>query len=298
MQVSAQSLRHLQAVFGDCVPKHNAAAMLEDSPLSPTSPAELQALRAVVVAAAGKRLADFMAQSASPALTPTATSASHAAALHMRQVHAARELRTPDGLLKVLTEKKAAAVFQQVAAMKDVPHAFLEEGCVHRSHVIAKRLEDDGLFTEKIFAIPTSGDLVIESKKAKLGFTVTIYHEAVVVHVHSQSGSGLERRVLDPSVADQPLTVPQWLSTMHPSPVTPMGDRVPDSERASLETFFLPRFAYGLSDRNEPPTSWSNRDLLNALAWHNEAKVVQHQLESSGFYHELPKLAGKAPGQL
>ena len=268
--------------------------MLEQSPVAPVSAAELEALRAIVLEAAGKKLSELAPPTMSSTLPRASFSAEASAAqLQMRQIHAARELRTPEGLLKVLTEKKAGAVFTEVAAMKDVPHTFLEEGCVHRSHVVAKRLEDAGIFTEKIFTIPTSGDLVMETAKAKLGFTVAIYHEAVVVHVQTDAGNGIERRVIDPSVGDAPLTVEQWLASMHPSPVTPMGDLVPESERGSLETFFLPRFAYGLPDRNAPPTAWDPKDLESAFKWNDDAKAVQKDYEDGGFYDELPKLAGR-----
>lgn len=293
MQVSARSFAQLQAVFGDCLPKQNGAAMLDSSPVAPTNAAELQALRTLVVELAGQKLAAFAPAPAS-ATSTQARSLPRGSLLQLGQVQAARDLRSSDGLLKVLTEKKATAVFDTLAAMKDVPHTFLEEGCFHRSHVLAKRLEEAGIFCEKIFTIPTSGDLVMETAKAKLGFSVAIYHEAVVVHVVSDDGSGIERRVLDPSVGDRPLRVDEWLATMHPSPVTPMGDVVPESERGSLETFFLPRFAYGLSDRSAPPTSWNEKDLASAFQWNDEAKTVQKDYEDGGFYDELPKLAGKA----
>ena len=88
------------------------------------------------------------------------------------------------------------------------------------------------------------------------------------------------------------------VTTMHPSPVTPMGDAVPPEERGSLETFFLPRFAYGLSDRNAPPTTWNEKDLASAFKWNDEWKVVQKDYEDGGFYDELPKLAGKGADKL
>jgi hypothetical protein len=291
MQVSPRSFAQLKAVFGDCLPKQNAAAMLDSSPVAPSNPAELQALRTLVVELAGKKLAEIApAQTTSTTARPLPS----AAVLQLGQLQAARELRSSDGLLRVLTEKRATALFDTIAAMKDVPHTFLEEGCLHRSHVVAKRLEEAGIFCEKIFTIPTSGDLVMETAKAKLGFSVAIYHEAVVVHVARDDGSGIERRVLDPSVGDTPLTVEAWLSTMHPSPVTPMGEPIPPEERGGLETFFLPRFAYGLSDRNDPPAAWRAEDLASAFKWNDEWKVVQKDYEDGDFYDELKRLAGRA----
>jgi hypothetical protein len=161
--------------------------------------------------------------------------------------------------------------FALVAAMKDVPFDFLEEGCVHRSHVVAKRLEERGIDVDKVFFLPHGSDLVMNTSKAKLGYTVVIYHEAVV----------LERKwVLDPSVADRPLTLDEWQKTMRPA--------VKD---AKAETFFLPRFAYGLPDRASPPSTWRAKDLASANAWNTEWREAKQCLDESDFYDTLPKLA-------
>jgi hypothetical protein len=114
-QVSARSFAQLKAVFGDCLPKQNGAAMLESSPVAPIHPAELQALRGLVSAFAGKKLAELVPD-AQPAST-TARPLPNGTSLLIGRVQAARELRTSDGLLRVLTEKKAAAVFDSIAAM-------------------------------------------------------------------------------------------------------------------------------------------------------------------------------------
>jgi hypothetical protein len=291
MQVSPRVLGQLAAVFGDCVPKENAEALLEHSPQAPTNPAERVALQQAALALAGQKLTT-LAQAAEKLsggrpqtqTTTTGVAVRSPQALQLGQVAAARELTTPDGLRRVLSEKKAAELFSGIAKMDDIPHGFLEDGCLHRSHMVAKRLEEQGIHTEKIFTIPHQGDLLIDSDKARLGFTVTWYHEAVCVHV--QTLTGLERRVLDPSVSDGPLPVGDWLKKMKGTGTDP-----------ALETFFLPRFAYGLSDRDAPPSAWREKDLQSAHeftvggGWQEMEKGYVEM----GFYDgELARLAGRA----
>jgi hypothetical protein len=281
-----RTFERLKAVFGDCVPKQNAAALLDASPAAPQSPEELQALRALVVELQGKKLSEIPVQAKGTIGEATASSTQSrampaATSLQLRQVQAARELRTPDGLLKVVSEKKAQALFDEIAAMKDIPHGFLEDGCLHRSHVIGKRLEDKGVLAEKIFTIPLGGDLVMDTPKARLGFTVVWYHEAITVHV--QTKDGVERRVLDPSVGDKPLTVEEWTKGMK------------GSDGAPLETFFLPRFAYGLGARDNPPSAYVQKDLDEALAFCRDGwRESMKGYEEMGFYEgEAHKLAGR-----
>lgn len=194
-------------------------------------------------------------------------------------MQASRERTTSDGLQKRLSPARTAAVFNAAAAMSDIPWNFLEEGCVHRSHVLAKRLEDQGVYCEKVFTIPQGGDLVMNSEKARLGFTVCWYHEAVVVHMQTLEGS--QRMVIDPSVADEPITVDAWLSTME------------STNNAPLETFYLPRFAYGLGARDNPPNAWVDDELETAQNWGNTWQDTEKVLLDMNFYDELKKLAGR-----
>ncbi len=265
MRVTPTAVRQLRAVFGDCVPKDNAADVLAQSPLAPTGRA-LDELMAVLGDVAGQKL-------------PAPPSSSPVRPLHevaLAQVQARRDVGG------VLSEAKLAEAWRAVTAMTDVPFGFLEEGCVHRSHVVCKRLEEQGVSSEKVFLIPLGADLVMDTPRAKLGYTVVWYHEAPVVHV--QTKDGVERRVLDPSVADRPLTVDEWRSTMRPA-----------KAGVALETFFLPRFAYGLQDRDHPPDTWRPEDVASALTWNTEWRAVADSLESSGFYEELPKLLADPP---
>jgi hypothetical protein len=258
----------VRAVFGDAIPADEGAAlrMLQDSPAVTTaSQAERAALREAVVALAADRRAEVLAQSAG---RPRA-----------RPLPPALAVRGP-ALRRVLSPQQARALFDQAAAMKDVPWRILEEGCIHRAHVVAKRFEDGGVFSEKVFAIPKNGeDLVIETAKARLGYTVVWFHAATVVHVRDEGGA--RRMVIDPSVADGPVDVETWAAAMH------------GAKGAALDVFYLPRFASQLWHRDEPPAGWTDDELEAAFAWSEEAPEVEKSYVDSGFYDEVKKLAGR-----
>jgi Glutaminase len=279
--IQPATLAKLRAIFGDCVPQQNAVSQLEQSPLAPTSALELQALRDAVVEAAGKKLVE-LASYAEAARLPSSVVAQKqpdAQRLLLAQVQAARGIQGPGALRRVLTEAQLAQVFTRAAENPDILWRFLEEGCLHRAHVLAKDLEDAGYFSEKIFTIPLGGDLVMETEKARLGFTVCWYHEAVSAWV--QTKDGVERRVIDPSFGDRALSVQEWLAAMHSNTGTP------------LETFYLPRFAYGLGARNDPPTAWNLDDLATARSWKDEWRAVEQSLDDMDFYAQLKELAGR-----
>ena len=168
---------------------------------------------------------------------------------------------------------EAQRIFDVVAAMGDVPFGFLEEGCIHRAHVVCKRLEERGIESEKLIILPHGADLVMTTPRAKLGYTVVWYHESPCVTVDGK------KWVVDPSVADRPLTVDEWRKTMRPAVDAP------------VEVFVMPRFAYGLEDRKAPPTTWRAKDVASALKWNDDWRESAAWMEESGFYEQLPKLA-------
>jgi hypothetical protein len=272
-------------VFGDVVPadsKH-ALAQLEQSPLKPQDPAELQAVRAVVLERATAALEELKQLDYKPAfLQPQAGDA--------RPMPAAMALRLQEmtkPLDPVISVERAREVFDKLASDPDIPHRFVHDGCHFRAHVEAKALEDEGVYSEKVFLRPDSGaDLRIDSEHAQLGWTLGIFHTAPVVLVKDADGE-VSRRVLDPSLGSEPMTLDAWRSRM----------RAMDG--GSCETFFLPRQALHLSDRYDPPTSWREEDVKDAVAWNHQYKEVQAELEKMGFdghLQELAKMYERGPG--
>ncbi len=185
--------------------------------------------------------------------------------------------KTADGLKRVVTLAEAKALFEQLANAPDIPHKFIDEGCHFRAHVESKRLEEAGVYSEKIFILPHASDLKIMSDNHPLGFTLGIFHTAPCINVQLEDGR-VERRVIDPSLFRGPVPEETWAKSMRGLNGKP------------CEIFYLPRFALHLSDRKEPPTAWRKEDLDDATAWNTQYQEVQKDMEASGFYDHLKEL--------
>jgi hypothetical protein len=281
--MTSTTLSSLQRIFGDCVPKAGAIAHLEQSPLAPTSAQELQELRVAALETAGKKLSALTGERVQTAPASGARSElPDVQRLQLQQLTRAQ----PAKLTRVLSTPQLEAAFALARNGLSIPWGFLEEGCLHRAYVLAKALEDQGYFSEQVFVIPHRGDLVATSSATpsdgtRLGTTVGWYHEAVCVWVNGEHSA--QRRVIDPSLADAPLTIEDWLSRMR------------SNVGGGLETFFLPRFAYGLLSRDDPPSAWNDDDLATARAWTDEWRAAQKALEEMDFYSQLKALIDGAP---
>lgn len=276
----------VRAIFGDAVPAvpKDALAMLEQSPLRPRDPAALAAVRALVLEKASSELERLQKESyrfwdGTPASAVDARPLPAAMALRLQ------ELTKP--LDPVVTSARAKELFEVLANADDIPHDFVDEGCHQRAHVAAKRLEDAGVYSEKAFLRPDSGaDLKIPSDKSPIGFTLGIFHTAPCVLVKGDDGES-RRMVLDPSLFDGPVSVEEWAARMYP-----LGE----GEAGKEELFFLPRFAFHLSDRYAPPTAWRKKDLEDAAAWSAAHKEVLASMKESGFHDHLVKWAAEVEG--
>lgn len=282
LSLPPKQLQQLTAVFGSRVPKdaESAAAMLAQSPAAPASAAELQALRDVLTSVAGveihalKASADALAHSQPVDHGQRPTPGPLAARL--QQMTGADQATSAPGLTKVLTPQQAQALFDKVANDPDIPHKFIDDGCHFRSTMAAKSLEDEGAFSEKIVTNADRSDLKINSDLSPAGFTLCMFHMATAVWV--DAGEGPERRVIDPSLADGPVSIDDWQRHMH------------GLNHKPLQTYFLPRFCGHPMDRDDPPTSWQQKDLDEAAKWTTDFKAFQDELEKSGFYEQLPKM--------
>ena len=138
-----------------------------------------------------------------------------------------------DGLL---TEEQAENLFEVVkrnrfvtstGEMQEIPWDQVENGCSERAHLTARLLMSAGVPCRRVFAVCTADPeetdegLWIESEAAgdgrpgspaRIGFG---FHTAVTVQVRRDDG-GIDERVFDPSIAPGgPITIGNWLATMH-----------------------------------------------------------------------------------
>ena len=261
--------------------------MLDDSPLAPTSAAERAQLREALVKAAGQeldRIRILRQQDAAVALSTTTDDAStgmpSAMALKLQQVAGAEQAKKTGALAKTVSPSEAKALFDSYANNPRIPHDFIDEGCHFRAHVGAKLLEDAGVYSEKAFCVPDGGDLKIDSDLSPIGFTIGMFHTAPVIWVDAKDGP--ERRVLDPSMFDGPVPVEVWQAEMS-------GLNGKDTD-----VLYLPRFAQHLMDRDEPPTTWNQKDLDDARAWNTEYKAVEKAMGEMNFHAHLQELVADA----
>jgi len=262
-------------VFGDAVPADasHALSTLEQSPLKPSDPAELQAVRGLVRERAQAAMAQLESSGYVPPrlLEKQGAGAQPQSALSLRL----QELSRP--LDPVISPARAAELFELLASDSSIPHDFIDEGCHFRAHVEAQKLEDAGVYSEKVFLRPTDGfDLKISSDKSPLGFTLGMFHTAPCVLVKTDAGT--ERRVLDPSLGDEPMTLTAWQEQM-----ASVGG-------GACEMFYLPRFAFHLSDRYDPPTAWKQKDVYESLTWNDQYTELWGEMKKSGFYDSLKEM--------
>jgi hypothetical protein len=270
----------VRRVFGDCVPAdaQHALSALEQSPLKPSDPVELQAVRELVLARAQAAFAELEQSGYVPARLKKNAAGAASSPMSLRL----QEMTNP--LQVAVSPARAVELFAQVANDASIPHDFIDEGCLHRAHVVAKTIEDEGVYSEKVFYRPTNGwDLKINSDKSPIGFTLAMFHVATVVLVKTDAGT--ERRVLDPSLGDEPLSLDEWRSHMESAGPNP-----------SFETFFLPRFTYNLTERYDPPSAWRQDELDHAYEWNDKWTETRDWMKDSGFWDHLKKSASKQAG--
>jgi hypothetical protein len=258
-------LKALRAVFGNRIPANarDALNMLESSPMAPPTRAGRNALRSEVLSRLGAPLKGDTFDSA-PA----------------QALRRPAPVSSADGLRQVISLDQAQQAFDALAAAKDIPHHFIDEGCHYRAHVACWRLEEQGIYSEKVFLVPRKGDLRIDSDKHPLGFTLAMFHNAAAIVVRTADGS-LERRVLDPSLFAGPVPLDTWAS------------RLRSVAGAGEDFVFLPRFASHLTQRDDPPDGWDPADLEEALGWGGIYQEVQKMYEETGFYEHLLELVGE-----
>lgn len=162
----------------------------------------------------------------------------------------------------VMSEAACAAAFEQLKNDADIPHGFADEGCIQRAHLAAHKLEQAHTYSEKAFCIPAGGDLRMTiNTPHPLGYTFAMFHVAVCVFV--QTAVGIERRVLDPTLADGPLTVEAWQA------------RIRGTSKPDTAVYYTSRFIMHPLDRQDAPTTWRDKDLEQAVSWKQEYKLVE-----------------------
>lgn len=109
------------------------------------------------------------------------------------------EYKEPKG--KILSEKEAQKIFNELKDMKDLPWAYTPDGCFARAQIAAERLESKGIAVGKVFYF---GDDLWPANLPKGLFDQWSYHVAPFVYVKGNDGK-IRRMVLDPASQTAPV---------------------------------------------------------------------------------------------
>jgi hypothetical protein len=103
-----------------------------------------------------------------------------------------------------ITLDQAKALFESMAAQKDIPFNWPKDGCYARAHVMAKRIQEAGeVEPGKVWSF---GALTVDTPHGNVTWA---WHVAPSVPVATEDG-GVEAMVIDPSLFDAPVTVETW----------------------------------------------------------------------------------------
>lgn len=125
------------------------------------------------------------------------------------------------GSVKAISANKAKTLFKKAKAMKNMVWSQSQDGAFARAELMVDMFEKEGVIADKAWA---SGFL--KSKNIPYPWT---YHVAPVVYVEGSSGK-VDKMVIDPLIADRPVTSMEWLSLMglsNPSSMHNVGFPVP-----------------------------------------------------------------------
>lgn len=115
----------------------------------------------------------------------------------------------------VLTPQELQAAFKIVQEM-DIAYYYPEEGCYARAHLMAKKLEEQGIVTAKAFALGHEKPYLLLRIKNPYNnrYQHWAFHVAPLVMVALPGAEEPAPMILDPSLHHEPLTLESWLAKM------------------------------------------------------------------------------------
>ncbi|AUD79597.1 hypothetical protein CW740_10230 [Kangiella profundi] len=109
------------------------------------------------------------------------------------------------GSVKAISANKAKTLFTKAKAMKNMAWSQSQDGAFARTELMVDMFEKEGVIADKAWA---SGFL--KSKRSNVSWS---YHVAPVVYVEGGNGK-VDKMIIDPLIADRPVTSMEWLSLM------------------------------------------------------------------------------------
>ena len=140
---------------------------------------------------------------------------------------------------KVVSEAEAQTLFDELKAHKEIPFNYPPDCCYARASAMGDILAAHGVEAKKVW---TYGDLHPMSGKTPVAFppkstdpadVVTwVYHVAPTIPVRGADGV-VRDKVMDPSLADKPLTVDEWNDLMRGP-----GSKIGQTAQTARDVFY------------------------------------------------------------
>jgi hypothetical protein len=110
----------------------------------------------------------------------------------------------PGGPNNPLSEAEANALFQRLAAIKDIPFEYKNDGCFARAHAMCRIMQEQGVTSGKIWSFAVDKALAVPGTGITWG-----YHVAPIVSVMGSDGVA-RTMVFDPSLGSKPMQFGEW----------------------------------------------------------------------------------------
>ncbi len=153
--------------------------------------------------------------------------------------------------MTIISRERLDDIFEQARSGTGVgrglDYSEIETGCLQRAHILNHRLATMGIESGKVYATGNSG--INYNIDGQAGYYTWAFHVAPTVLV--RYGDRVQMMVIDPALAQRPLTVSQWLQIQNGYPPRQFDD-----------LFFTSRNHFALSEnlglRDGGPTSYIN----------------------------------------
>jgi hypothetical protein len=115
-----------------------------------------------------------------------------------------------------LSKGQAQQLFNELAAQSHIPFDYPDDCCYSRAHEMCRIMRERGIPCRKVWNYThdfSSGgaSLRVDTPNHPSGHVNWRYHVAPVVEVRGNDGI-VRDMVMDPSIADRPLTVDEWVA--------------------------------------------------------------------------------------
>jgi hypothetical protein len=112
--------------------------------------------------------------------------------------------------------KDAQKAFNFFKDQQDIPWKFADDGCYARAHVASMRVEEElNLDMDKVWLF---GEGLSPKSNPEVNW---FYHVAASINVKDQNGN-IQPMIIDPSLADGPLSIEEWSALFSPSKNKPL----------------------------------------------------------------------------